>query len=110
MTIAIWALSIFSVITLIGLLCCVFVIKGFLKTRDTDLKSYKRNTLTGVKIEEIRRRLIHGGMNDIIGKDVLDLIYTIRTIQLGVFEDKNPYVPPGDPYDGIQEDEKEVWV
>jgi len=80
----------------------IIVIRGMLASRDSMIDSYKRRDLTGREREDIRRRLLASGTSAIHPHEILDLIYTFRSVELGQYEDKDPYVP-ADPYDDIEE-------
>jgi len=91
----------FIIIFILVLLVLVegIIIRGFLKTDKID-SEYKPAALTGREIEAIRRKLESIGMNAISRADVANLIRTFQLIVLGVYEDKDPYVP-ADPYEDI---------
>ena len=80
------------------------MLRGYMKQEVEEDESYRVRKISGREIEEIRRVLMHYGMNGLLKSNVLDLIYTIRAIQIGDYEDMDPYVPD-DPYDGIGEQE-----
>jgi hypothetical protein len=99
-------LGILFVISTIANIFLGFAVRGAIRDRKVIIENYTRTKLTGVLIEEIRRKLWLYGKNAITEYDILDLIYTIRDIQLGIYSDEDPYVP-SDPYDGLN-DEKNI--
>ena len=103
MTILTWIFLATTVIFGLSLAATILVIRGMLKTEKSNIENYKRKILSGVETEEIRRRVIEYGMSKITINDVLNLIYTKRAIEVGAYEDIDPYVP-ADPYDGIEEE------
>lgn len=85
-----------SVAVLLGIM-----LRGAIRMHGDDLASYKVTQLSGREIEVLRRQAINTGMSSIRLHDVLDLITTLNMIQLGNYEDKDPYVP-ADPYAGLE--------
>lgn len=77
------------------------MLRGAIRMHNDDLASHKIAQLSGREIEIIRRKAISSGMSSITLHDVLNLVTTLNTIQLGNYEDKDPYVP-ADPYEGLQ--------
>ena len=75
------------------------IIRGALNQEKENIEV---KNLTGRQIEEIRLKMIDIGLPSITTGDVLSLIRTIRSIQLGTYEDTDVYIP-ADPYDGIEE-------
>ena len=57
--------------------------------------------LTGREIEKLRRTLLTVGMSAVNFVDFANLIHTINSIQIGDYEDKDPFVPQEDPYEDI---------
>ena len=105
-----------TTIVLLGLLILFIGISVFLSIMvfgairpSENLLSYKRKKLTGVQIEEIKRKLLSTNQMLITKTEILDLIYTIKALQLGDYIDKDPYMPD-DPYDGIEESEDIIVV
>jgi hypothetical protein len=101
-----------SIALVFGLIACVSIfinvmlaitVAGAIKKNRDATAGYLRKKLTGIEIEELRRLVMTTGLADISESNVLDLIYVIRAIQLGDYEDKEPYVPDN-PYDGIGEE------
>lgn len=98
--------AILPILFLLSLVSNVFLfitVRGALKNTTNILENYSRTKLTGVLVEEIRRKLWLWGKNGVSEYDILDLIYTIRDIQLGIYVDEDPYIP-SDPYDGLNEE------
>lgn len=102
-------LIILLTVAILGLVACGFIIRGFLIQVKSFNSSYKRRKLTGVQIEEIRRKLSVAGLAGIELREVLDLIYIIRAIQIGDYSDNDPFVPH-DPYEGIEEEHEDVTI
>jgi hypothetical protein len=91
-----------TTLSLFGLVVATaIVLWGYLKEEKEEFDDYKVRKVTGREIEEIRRVLVTHGMNGLLRSNVMDLVYTIRAIQLGDYEDLDPYVPD-DPYDGVE--------
>ena len=67
------------------------VIRGAIRREVIDGETFK--TLTGREIEQIRIKAITVGMNSITKHEVMNVIHTVRAIQLGTYEDKDPYIP-----------------
>jgi len=96
----------------LGIIVCLFgiavsaaiILWGYIKEEKEEFDNYKVRKITGREIEEIRRVLVTHGLNGLLRSNVMDLVYTIRAIQLGDYEDMDPYVPD-DPYDGLEEQE-----
>ena len=63
---------------------------------DEDLKF-----LTGRQIEETKRKINNVGLVGVTEHEVLCLINTINGIQLGIYHDKDPWVPDI-PYEDIK--------
>jgi hypothetical protein len=97
------------IIAIGGLTVCGIIIKGYLFQTSDFNKLYKRRKLTGTQIEEIRRKLEIAGLSGVQRREVLDLIYVLRAIQIGDYSDKDPYVP-SNPYEGIEEEQEEVTI
>jgi hypothetical protein len=93
------SLCLFGIATTVSIM-----LRGYIREEKEEFKNYKVRKITGREIEEIRRVLVTHGMNGLLRSNILDLIYTIRAIQLGDYEDMDPYVP-ADPYDGLEEQE-----
>lgn len=75
---------------------------GAIKKQNLLLETYRRKDLSGVEIETIRRLAVAKGSDAVTLHDILNLIYTIRSIQLGGYEDKDVFVfSQEDPYDGL---------
>jgi hypothetical protein len=81
----------------------IIVIKGMLASNSATFDDYKRHSLTGVEREDMRRRLLAQGLNGVHPHEVMDLIYTFRSIELGQYKDEDPYIPQEDPYEDIDE-------
>jgi hypothetical protein len=89
-------------LTIIAVL--IIVLRGYIKEEKEEFENYKVRKITGREIEEIRRVLVTHGTNGLLRSNIMDLVYTIRAIQIGDYEDMDPYVPD-DPYDGLEEQE-----
>ena len=92
---------ILNAIFIVGIGFCIILVRGALMSNRDSLAGYKRSDLSGRSREEIRRRLLAGGMNAVSPIDVMNLIYTFRSIELGTYNDDDPYIPSsevGDPY------------
>lgn len=89
-----------------------FVFRGATKEDEETIETYKRQKLSGVDVETIRRTILAYGRKGISVHDVMDLIYTIRSIQLGQYTDTNPYMPanPYDGFDTIDDFESEINI
>ena len=98
----VWILSsvIFVLLSVISILS--IMLRGSIRITADITNDYKITLLPGTMVEEIRILLINYGFNAITPQNVLDLIYTIRAIQLGHYEDTDPFIP-ADPYDGLEE-------
>lgn len=93
-------LSFVCCILIIVVIALCFMLRGATLSKSEDIESYVITRLTGVDIEKIRRDIINVGMNALTTHDVLNLIYVVRSIQLGTYTDENPYVSQH-PYDGF---------
>lgn len=86
---------------LITLVIAVIIIRGTIISKSADLNEYTIVSLTGRDIERIRQKLVYIGPQAVSSYDILNLIYVIRSIQLGTYSDENPYIP-ANPYDGFE--------
>lgn len=75
------------------------IIRGFMR-QEENLNNTNGHSLTGREIEYIRRKLHGAGMVSITPFDIDNLLLTLKEIQLGMYTDKDPYVP-SDPYEDI---------
>jgi hypothetical protein len=91
---------ILNIIAIPTIIFMAFIIRGALTNNQDMLEDYHRKDLSGTQREEIRRRLIVGGKGAVGAHEILDLIYTFRSVELGQYNDEDPYVP-SDPYDDI---------
>lgn len=80
----------------------ITVLRGALRVDQEDRDQIEIKPLTGRDIEVIRRKLVNVGLGGVSLNEVLNLVKTIRDIQLGVYEDKDPYLP-ADPYGDIDD-------
>ena len=95
-------LTILSIVMLIMVLGCL--------REERDPTEGRIRDITGREIEVIRYRATNIGKVAISKTDILNVIRTIRSIQLGVYKDNDPYVP-NDPYEGLYaEDLKEEEI
>lgn len=78
-----------------------FVIRGFLRNDRTN--TGKHVPLSGKEIEEIRQKLSSLGIQTVTADDIYNLIRTIWELNLGVYQDTDPYLP-FDPYDNVGEE------
>ncbi len=78
----------------------LIIIRGMINFRQEEIDGAKITSLTGREIEAIRRKIIHSGRQDLSYSGALSLVKTLQDIQLGAYEDTDPYVP-ADPYEGI---------
>ena len=99
--------EILSGVLFLGCLFLLLIVVGFMRTEKFIYENYKEKSLTGVEIEEIRRKLIVTGINGLSHSDVFNLIYTIRQIFIGNYQDNNPYLPP-DYYDDYKKKTNEL--
>jgi hypothetical protein len=96
-------LSVLLGIVFIALVFVVILLRGAIVQQQIELSSYKRKDLSGREIETMRRLIVAKGPSAITVHDVLNLIYTIRSIQLGDYSDIDPFVfSSEDPYDSLE--------
>jgi len=81
---------------------CVFLgllVMGCLKEERGNNEGRIRD-ISGREIEMIRYKLTNIGKVSVTKTEMLNIIRTMRSIQLGVYKDVDPYVPD-DPYEGL---------
>lgn len=81
------------VISIILNIAAGILIRGMTFHRQDELGKIEPRAMTGYEIEGIRRQLIHTGRQDLTLGAALSLIKTLQDIQLGTYEDTNPFVP-----------------
>lgn len=69
------------------------ILRGIMKNNSATIENYKRHDLTGRERETIRRKIIASGLTTVHPHEILDLIYTFRSIEVGDYHDNDPYVP-----------------
>lgn len=94
------AIGIAFVSTSVAMLLAI-MLRGAIRMHSDDLKNYKVCHLTGREIEIMRRQVLQSGVSSISLQDVMSLITTLNMIQLGNYEDKDPF-SPADPYEGLE--------
>lgn len=85
-----------SIAVLLGLM-----LRGAIRMHSDDLANYKVRHLTGREIEIMRRKVLQSGISSVSLQDVMGLITTLNMIQLGNYEDTDPF-SPADPYEGLE--------
>jgi hypothetical protein len=91
MTVLEIVLSLVVVILLGGLVTMGIIIRGAISRES--IKDEQYGTLTGRQIEAIRLKLISVGVNAVTKFEVMNVIHTVRAIQLGTYDDIDPYIP-----------------
>ena len=76
------------------------VLRGLLSSNSSEINE-QRKKLTGRDREALRRKLIASGFSTVTISEVLDLLHTVRQIELGSYRDEDPYIPD-DPYDDVE--------
>lgn len=96
------ALLVLCVLSLILNFAMFVVLRGALRVDQEERDQIEIKPLTGRDIEVIRRKLVNVGLGGVSLNEVLNLVKTIRDIQLGLYEDKDPYLP-ADPFGDIDD-------
>lgn len=89
-------LSVSNLLFLVTIAVLAVVLRGAISSQEID-PEFEPRALTGREREEIRRRMVNIGTNVVTSDDVLNLLYTIRQIELGNYTDDDVYIPD-DPY------------
>ena len=79
----------------------VFTLRGAMRKEPINDDSIRE--LSGKEIETLRRKFVRIGVNGLTNEEIFSLFQTIRSVQLGIYVDSDPWLP-ANPYEDIDQD------